>query len=70
MKTKQHNPQHNHAESKLYSCPMHPDVKQDAPGSCPECGMDLVLQDEPKDKHADHKTPKRDEHADHGGCCG
>ncbi len=25
-----------------YYCPMHPDVKQDHPGSCPKCGMDLA----------------------------
>jgi len=25
-----------------YTCPMHPDVKQDRPGTCPECGMFLV----------------------------
>ncbi|HEY4515343.1 MAG TPA: heavy metal-binding domain-containing protein [Candidatus Paceibacterota bacterium] len=25
-----------------YTCPMHPKVQQDKPGSCPECGMDLV----------------------------
>jgi len=25
-----------------YTCPMHPDVVEDAPGSCPICGMDLV----------------------------
>ena len=24
-----------------YTCPMHPDVKQDGPGSCPQCGMAL-----------------------------
>ncbi len=24
-----------------YTCPMHPDVKADAPGSCPKCGMKL-----------------------------
>ncbi len=24
-----------------YTCPMHPDVRQDGPGSCPECGMAL-----------------------------
>lgn len=27
---------------KIYTCPMHPEVKQDHPGSCPKCGMDLV----------------------------
>ncbi len=31
------------AKSKtIYTCPMHPEVKQDHPGSCPKCGMDLV----------------------------
>jgi len=24
-----------------YTCPMHPDVRRDAPGSCPKCGMAL-----------------------------
>ncbi len=24
-----------------YSCPMHPEIKQDHPGKCPECGMFL-----------------------------
>jgi membrane fusion protein, copper/silver efflux system len=35
-----------HAERHLdpsYVCPMHPQVTSDAPGSCPICGMDLVL---------------------------
>lgn len=27
-----------------YTCPMHPTVIQDGPGSCPVCGMDLVPQ--------------------------
>ena len=25
----------------LYTCPMHPEVRQEAPGSCPKCGMAL-----------------------------
>jgi Cu2+-exporting ATPase len=28
----------------IYTCPMHPEVKQDHPGSCPKCGMDLVRE--------------------------
>ncbi|MEO7316378.1 MAG: efflux RND transporter periplasmic adaptor subunit [Ginsengibacter sp.] len=32
-----------------YTCPMHPQVVKDAPGSCPFCGMDLV----PFDKNDD-----------------
>ncbi|MDP3989370.1 MAG: copper-translocating P-type ATPase [bacterium] len=29
-------------EETLYTCPMHPEVVQDTPGMCPECGMQLV----------------------------
>ena len=25
----------------IYTCPMHPEVRQDQPGSCPKCGMTL-----------------------------
>lgn len=32
-----------HADPK-YVCPMHPQIVQDAPGSCPICGMDLVAR--------------------------
>jgi hypothetical protein len=31
---------HGHAQQ--YTCPMHPQIVQDKPGSCPICGMDLV----------------------------
>jgi uncharacterized protein len=33
-------------ESSVYACPMHPDIRRDAPGRCPICGMDLVPIDE------------------------
>lgn len=26
----------------VYTCPMHADVRSDAPGKCPKCGMALV----------------------------
>ena len=32
-------------ESAIYTCPMHPEIEQQGPGSCPKCGMAL----EPKD---------------------
>ena len=28
----------------IYTCPMHPEVQQDHPGSCPKCGMALELK--------------------------
>lgn len=31
-------------KSELYVCPMHPQIQQDHPGTCPICGMDLVLK--------------------------
>lgn len=33
-----------HAADVVYVCPMHPEVRQNTPGTCPECGMDLELQ--------------------------
>ncbi len=30
--------------SKVYTCPMHPEVLSDMPGNCPKCGMELVVQ--------------------------
>ena len=47
--------EHSH-EAKNYTCPMHPEVLQDKPGMCPECGMNLV----PTNKKMQHS-----EHAEH-----
>lgn len=30
-----------HPTSGIYTCPMHPEVRQEGPGSCPKCGMAL-----------------------------
>ncbi|MEK7569566.1 MAG: copper-translocating P-type ATPase [Patescibacteria group bacterium] len=50
-------------EEKTYTCPMHPEIKQDKPGMCPECGMALVPERKkpssakaPEGKHAGHST--------------
>jgi len=37
---------HDHSKMKKYSsgtymCPMHPEIREDSPGSCPKCGMAL-----------------------------
>jgi P-type Cu+ transporter len=29
------------ASGAIYTCPMHPEIRQDHPGSCPKCGMTL-----------------------------
>ncbi len=29
------------AAAVVYTCPMHPEIRQDAPGTCPKCGMAL-----------------------------
>jgi Cu+-exporting ATPase len=29
------------AKGNIYTCPMHPDIRQEQPGSCPKCGMAL-----------------------------
>lgn len=34
----------------VYTCPMHPEVRQDRPGSCPKCGMKLVPERRSEDK--------------------
>src|SRR3546814_788288 len=31
-----------HEHPATYTCPMHPQIVQEGPGSCPICGMDLV----------------------------
>ena len=37
----------DHASHNQYTCPMHPTVIQDKPGSCPVCGMELVKKRQP-----------------------
>ena len=48
-----------------YTCPMHPEVRQDKPGMCPECGMALVRakNDPVKSSHGDHGASKHEGHS-------
>ena len=41
------NKKNEHAGHDQYTCPMHPTIIQDKPGTCPICGMDLVLKGRP-----------------------
>lgn len=48
----------------LYTCPMHPEVKQDYPGSCPKCGVALepitLTSGTEEEEHAElHDMTKR-----------
>ena len=54
-----------------YTCPMHPEVISEEPGSCPECGMHLVPVEE-KSGHDGHASHARQSggHGDHGGHAG
>lgn len=68
--------EHHHHQQQKYTCPMHPEVIQDAPGKCPKCRMDLVpLQKTEKTvekTHGDH-SHMHDQHGSanppmgHGG---
>ncbi len=59
------NKEENHAEhttssSEVYTCPMHPEVTSDKPGSCPKCGMDLVKKETIKNEAQPDSTMKGD----------
>ncbi len=61
-------------ENIVYTCPMHPEVRSDKPGSCPKCGMFLVPE-ETKSAHGDGGECCGGSSHDHkdkaeGGCCG
>lgn len=45
-----------HAHKEIYTCPMHPEIRQDHPGNCPICNMKLVKVEEESKK--DSKTEK------------
>ncbi len=45
-----------------YTCPMHPEIKSDKPGLCPECGMNLI---EVKSQKSKVKSSDYDKHAGH-----
>lgn len=46
---------------KMYTCPMHPEIQQDKPGTCPKCGMKLVEAE----KKMDHKGMDQGGHEMH-----
>ena len=62
----QHEHMHHEATEgtgKIYTCPMHPNIQQDMPGLCPECGMQLVPAKKKMTMPDDHAA--HDKHAGH-----
>ena len=45
-------------KTKFYTCPMHAEITQEQPGSCPKCGMTLVPTEKKPPKEMDHGTRK------------
>src|SRR5690606_41285391 len=45
------------SNTEQWTCPMHPEIVQDEPGSCPICGMDLVPMQ--ADLSSEEKTYKK-----------
>src|SRR3989344_1400301 len=61
---------HNHQQQSvevLYTCPMHPEIRQNRPGICSECGMNLIKIKNAKIKNQnDNENLKNHErHAGH-----
>ena len=44
-----------------YTCPMHPEIVRDAPGSCPKCGMSLIPTAEAVTRAAEYTCPMHPE---------
>lgn len=40
----------------IYTCPMHPEVRQSAPGRCPGCGMELIKERGGKEAAEGHRV--------------
>ena len=50
----------DHSQHSEFTCPMHPEIRQDEPGKCPICGMTLVAVASPTNK----KAPRAEEKAE------
>lgn len=54
----------------VYTCPMHPEIKQNKPGICPKCGMSLERSIEPSAHKVIYTCPMHPEiQQDHPGNC-
>lgn len=44
-----------HDSGTYYTCPMHPSVKSNSPGSCPVCNMSLIKVEKQNNQHLQHE---------------
>ena len=52
----------------VYTCPMHPEIRQSGPGDCPKCGMLLVPESEAEaHEHHDHQAHENNGHDSNNG---
>ncbi|MFO7808460.1 efflux RND transporter periplasmic adaptor subunit [Guyparkeria sp.] len=49
-----------------YTCPMHPQIVEEAPGSCPICGMDLVEKEFPAEEAEQAAESSQESSTDEG----
>lgn len=56
------NHDHHNQSAEKYTCPMHPEVIKDMPGTCPKCGMTLVPAKTESEKPMDHAAMGHGEH--------
>ena len=45
---------HTQGDERMFTCPMHPEVKRQGPGRCPKCGMALVPDDQTESASTEH----------------
>ena len=45
-------------KERIYTCPMHPEVRQQGPGNCPLCGMALEPEEVSLEDSADRKSTR------------
>lgn len=45
IKENEHNHQAENKKGQVWTCSMHPQIREDGPGQCPICGMDLIPVD-------------------------
>lgn len=53
---------HSNHSATIYTCPMHPEIRQESPGNCPKCGMTLIPEGTEQQlshgQHGKHHTAK------------